>query len=680
MTSYTWRNVSNGVGGAFDDPTNWSNTNEAISSTVPSAGDTATFNAGGGGINGTGSVDTISFSAAAWSVIGQLTATTVTLDNGSLTDAASNGQLVVNGSLQVGLSAGAALAVASGALVSVGGNNSAPVSKFGTATLSVSDRGQLTFGRGVSFGVNGLQTSASVNAALMAVGGVFQIGAGGSGPGSASLSIVNGGEVVLSAATDTSAPYLQVGAVGGSYGSLAIDGVNSILVVSNNSGAIGYYGVGTLTVTGGASANFNASANTSNNALNPALTIGRYGIGTVTGSGAGSLIAAGGSIIVGSIGQGTLRLQAGAKATSQGFVFGQSALSIGTAAGGAGAVFIDGSGTSLTASGSAILGGDNRGSGLSTGGTGSISVTNGGLLQTGAMTLLAGSTVAVGGLSQASIAGNLYILGTLSSVGTLVVSGAVYGGGLVQIGGGLADIGQLGAPGTAAVSMGFTSSAATVRFHGVVGANSVTGFQVGDGLDFVGDTSVRLSGNLLTTTTGSVTLSAPPTGSQYAATSDGAGGTFVALTAATIGVYRFFDSNYGTHFFSSAVSEKDNVMATRPDLIYEGVGLLAIDPLGTDPHAAPVYRFFDKNYGTHFFTTSSSERDTVIATRPDLVFEGAGFIEHTAQQAGDTAVYRFFDSNYGTHFYTSDANERAMIIRTRPDLIDEGVGFYAPSR
>ncbi|MGI4795761.1 MAG: hypothetical protein ACRYG8_17155, partial [Janthinobacterium lividum] len=48
-------------------------------------------------------------------------------------------------------------------------------------------------------------------------------------------------------------------------------------------------------------------------------------------------------------------------------------------------------------------------------------------------------------------------------------------------------------------------------------------------------------------------------------------------------------------------------------------------------------------------------------------------------QAGDSPVYRFFDSNFGTHFYTASNTERANIVATRPDLISEGVSFYAPA-
>ncbi|MBV8930456.1 MAG: hypothetical protein JO152_15150, partial [Mycobacteriaceae bacterium] len=75
-----------------------------------------------------------------------------------------------------------------------------------------------------------------------------------------------------------------------------------------------------------------------------------------------------------------------------------------------------------------------------------------------------------------------------------------------------------------------------------------------------------------------------------------------SLTPGTIGVYRFFDSHYGTHFFTASATERDTILATRPDLVSEGVGLSAVDPASNDPNGAPVYRFFDTTYGTHFFT------------------------------------------------------------------------------
>lgn len=150
------------------------------------------------------------------------------------------------------------------------------------------------------------------------------------------------------------------------------------------------------------------------------------------------------------------------------------------------------------------------------------------------------------------------------------------------------------------------------------------------------------------------------------------------LNASSVGVYRFFDQTDGTHFYSTSLSERNTLIQSRPDLTFEGFGLRAL--LNTaDPAALPVFRFFDTGDGTHFYTISTGERDALLATRPDLTFEGTAFYEHGQSQAGDSAVFRFFSANDGTHFYTASASERATILATRSDLRDEGVAFYAPS-
>ncbi|MGI4810547.1 MAG: matrixin family metalloprotease [Janthinobacterium lividum] len=151
------------------------------------------------------------------------------------------------------------------------------------------------------------------------------------------------------------------------------------------------------------------------------------------------------------------------------------------------------------------------------------------------------------------------------------------------------------------------------------------------------------------------------------------------LNGTSLGVYRFFGIADGTHFYSTSETERNTLIQTRADLVYEGIGLKALAFPSTDPAAAPVFRFFDVRNGTHFYSASASERDTILATRPDLSFEGTAFYEHTAAKPGDTPVYRFFDLTDGTHFYTSSATERATILTTRADLRDEGIGFYAPT-
>ena len=144
------------------------------------------------------------------------------------------------------------------------------------------------------------------------------------------------------------------------------------------------------------------------------------------------------------------------------------------------------------------------------------------------------------------------------------------------------------------------------------------------------------------------------------------------------GVYRFFDMTKGTQFITSDVAERNSIINTRPDLSYEGLGMGAVQSSNGDPNALPVYRFFNSAFGTHFFTTSASEAASVSATRPDLKQESSTIFEHSTQQAGDVAVYRFFDSNNGTHFYTNSESEKASLIQTRHDMVSEGIAFYAP--
>jgi uncharacterized repeat protein (TIGR03803 family) len=156
---------------------------------------------------------------------------------------------------------------------------------------------------------------------------------------------------------------------------------------------------------------------------------------------------------------------------------------------------------------------------------------------------------------------------------------------------------------------------------------------------------------------------------------------FVPITPQTLvlPVFRFFDTQDGGHFFTTSVAERDQVLATRQDMTFEGIGYDAVNPSANDPNATPVYRFFDTQDGGHFFTISAAERDQVLATRPDLQFEGIGYDEHATQQAGDTPVYRFFETTSGGHFFTSSAAERDQVLATRSDMHFEGIAFFAPT-
>ncbi len=165
---------------------------------------------------------------------------------------------------------------------------------------------------------------------------------------------------------------------------------------------------------------------------------------------------------------------------------------------------------------------------------------------------------------------------------------------------------------------------------------------------------------------------------QASSGSDGNDQAAIEITPTTTGVqvFRFFDARNGSHFFTTSTSERDTTIGTRSDLIYEGVGLNAT---AVSANAAPVFRFFDGHNGSHLYTTSTSEQATLQQAGSGFVAEGIAFYESTTKQAGNTAVYRFFDKDDGSHFFTASGNERAGVFATPADLVNEGVAFYTPT-
>ena len=159
--------------------------------------------------------------------------------------------------------------------------------------------------------------------------------------------------------------------------------------------------------------------------------------------------------------------------------------------------------------------------------------------------------------------------------------------------------------------------------------------------------------------------------------------------AASAPVYRFFDTVYGTHLFTQSLSEAQSILATRPDLFEETNNFGAVNPQ-TDLNAEAVYRFFETSNGTHFFTANRQEFLGLTTPgsstyRSDFTYEAnSTFYEDSIQQAGDVAVYRLFDSVHGTQFLTGSLSEYTGLTTAgsstyRPDLAPEGIAFYAPT-
>lgn len=732
MAVYTWNTTS----GSFATGSNWTPAGP------PGSADTATFATAGGTISGTGTVSYLNITGGGpWVFSGTTTTTNIT-DNAvtnltgiwTLTGSASGGNyiaiaggpnaagaLTVSGggqinstqavstsfySLYVGGGGSSAGSVGSLTVTGTGSSvnllqNGAAVGQVSTGTLTVTAGASANFATSnsnflsaLSVGRAGTGTVNVTAGSSLTASGFVSIGRQGTGTlnvdgnstftgGSAATSTATAFSVVIGDGTPNvnsngvansplyfggsstaqitngstlhSLAGLQVGNRG-STGTLIVDSGSTVrsdtgIIVGNGTDRTG--ASGTVIVQGGSLLQGTVTANNSA-AITLGNDVGTTGTVTVTGT-SSRLSTSNYRLTIGSFGSGSLTIANGATATTgANYTDVEAALAVGAAVGGTGSLTITGAGSNLTASGDAVLGGNEKNAGTYTvGGTATVAVANGGTLAiTGRLTIDAGASLVVDQTSTLT-AQTISIAGGTADLYTMHTSDAV----------------------------GF-AGAGTLKVHALSGATSVTGFGFGDTIDIVGTTAVSVSGNTVTGAGGTMTLTAAPANSSYQLFDDGHGGELVALTPKTIGVYRFFDTTLGTHFYTSDAGEAATVLANRTDLTPEGpggIGLQAVAVSASDPNAVAVYRFFDTIHGTHFFTASATERDGLIATRTDLTYEASSsFYEHGKAQTGDIPVYRFFDNVYGTHFYTDNEAERAGIVANRPDLVAEGIGFYEP--
>ena len=75
-----------------------------------------------------------------------------------------------------------------------------------------------------------------------------------------------------------------------------------------------------------------------------------------------------------------------------------------------------------------------------------------------------------------------------------------------------------------------------------------------------------------------------------------------------------------------------------------------------------VFRFFDTKTGTHFYTDSVNERDSIIANNASYKFEGVAFEAYNAADgAGHITLKRFYNTQTGQHHFAGNAEEAASL-------------------
>ena len=141
-------------------------------------------------------------------------------------------------------------------------------------------------------------------------------------------------------------------------------------------------------------------------------------------------------------------------------------------------------------------------------------------------------------------------------------------------------------------------------------------------------------------------------------------------------VYRFYNIGTGTHFYTTSGAERDSV-ADNLARTYRYEGPSYDINLANPSNTLPVYRFYNFRQGAHFYTSSEAEKNNVIKTLGSIYrFEGPSFnVSRTSDNA--FPVYRFYNVVKGAHFYTSSEAEKNNVINTLGRIYRfEGISYW----
>ena len=141
-------------------------------------------------------------------------------------------------------------------------------------------------------------------------------------------------------------------------------------------------------------------------------------------------------------------------------------------------------------------------------------------------------------------------------------------------------------------------------------------------------------------------------------------------------VYRFLNRDTGVHLYTTSQVERDNILQNLPNYDFESFSYVSVDSLTGSPEPKRVYRFFNEDTGTHLYTISEVEKDSVIDNLSNFSLESESFFAYTEEQPGTIPVYRFYNNETGAHFYTPSEGERDVVNNTLPNYDSEGIAYY----
>jgi hypothetical protein len=141
-------------------------------------------------------------------------------------------------------------------------------------------------------------------------------------------------------------------------------------------------------------------------------------------------------------------------------------------------------------------------------------------------------------------------------------------------------------------------------------------------------------------------------------------------------IYRFYNKVNGSHFYTASEAERYTVIQ-KWSSTYQFEGAAYSIEATAPAMNTPLYRFYNKKNGSHFYTASADEANTVIARWPSIyLFEGPVYNVSMTPE-GCSPVYRFYNVRSKSHFYTVSLDEANSVILKWPNIYSfEGIAYY----
>ena len=142
-------------------------------------------------------------------------------------------------------------------------------------------------------------------------------------------------------------------------------------------------------------------------------------------------------------------------------------------------------------------------------------------------------------------------------------------------------------------------------------------------------------------------------------------------------VYRFWNTRANTYLYTASESERQSIQnSLSSTYALEGVGYALDDSAAAND--TPLYRWRNVINGCYFYSASPAEQAYIDANLSSVLhFEGPAYDVSPTQKPGTYPVFRFRNKNTGSHFYTNSTVERDTICNTLLGTYDwEGVAFY----